>query len=205
MLHAVKGFGYPAQDRMLASMFADRKRVFVDLLKWDVPHDERSERDQFDGYDAEYLIFADGDDHIASLRLLRTDQPHLLGDVFPALVDGRVPSGPDIREISRFCISPRHRGEVRLQARRLLATALTEYALLFGINAYTAVAHVARMSHLFATGWRVKPLGLPDLGAQHPAGALIIEIDPSTPHLLRRSGRYEHETLHFAHPIPIAA
>lgn len=205
MLHAVKGFGYPAHDRMLASMFADRKRVFVDLLKWDVPHDDRSERDQFDGYDAEYLIFADGDDHIASLRLLRTDQPHLLGSVFPDLVEGEVPSGPDIREISRFCISPRHRGEVRLQARRLLATALTEYALLCGLSAYTAVAHVARMSHLFSTGWRVKPLGLPDLGAQHPAGALKIEIDSNTMQLLRRSGRYEHETLHFAQPIPIAA
>ena len=205
MLHAVKGFGYPEHDRMLASMFADRKRVFVDLLKWDVPHDERSERDQFDGYDAEYLIFANGDDHIASVRLLRTDQPHLLGAVFPDLVDGDVPSGPDIREISRFCISPRHRGEVRQQARRLLATALTEYALLYGLSAYTAVAHVARMSHLFSTGWRVKPLGLPDLAAQHPAGALKIEIDNNTMQLLRRSGRYEHATLHFAQPIPIAA
>jgi acyl-homoserine lactone synthase len=205
MLHAVQGFDHPRHDRLIASMFADRKRVFVDLLKWDVPHDDSSERDQFDGADAEYLIFAEGDDHIASLRLLRTDQPHLLGDVFADLVDGDVPSGPDIREISRFCISPRHRGDVRLKARRLLATALTEYALLYGLNAYTAVAHVARMSNLFATGWRVRPLGLPDLAATHPAGALIIEIDSATPQLLRRSGRYEHETLHFATPIPIAA
>src|SRR5690606_28357064 len=117
----------------------DRKRVFVDLLRWDVPHDDVSERDQFDGPEAEYLIFADGDDHIASLRLLRTDRPHLLGSVFPELVEGEVPRGPDIREISRFCISPRHRGPVRLQARRLLATALTEYALLSGLSAYTAV------------------------------------------------------------------
>jgi N-acyl-L-homoserine lactone synthetase len=201
MLHAIQGFDHPGQSRLIASMFADRKRVFVDLLKWDVPHDAAAERDEFDDADAEYLIFAKGDDHIASLRLLRTDRPHLLGSVFPELVDGDVPSGPDIREISRFCISPRHRGEVRLQARRLLATALTEYALLFGLSAYTAVAHVARMSNLFATGWRVRPLGLPDLDAQHPAGALMIEIDNATPHLLRRSGRYEHETLHFAHPI----
>ena len=205
MLHAVQGLDHPGHSRLLASMFADRKRVFVDLLKWDVPHDDYAERDQFDGLDAEYLIFAEGDDHIASLRLLRTDQPHLLGDVFPELVDGDVPSGPGIREISRFCISPRHRGDVRLKARRLLATALTEYALVAGLNAYTAVAHVSRMSNLFATGWRVKPLGLPDLGATHPAGALMIEIDTATPQLLRRSGRYEHETLHFATPIPIAA
>ncbi|MCW3848134.1 GNAT family N-acetyltransferase [Sphingomonas sp. LB-2] len=205
MLHAVQGLDHPAHERLIASMFADRKRVFVDLLKWDVPHDAVSERDEFDGAQAEYLIFAQGDDHIASLRLLRTDRPHLLGAVFSDLVEGDVPSGEDIREISRFCISPRHRGEIRLRARRLLATALTEYALVSGLTAYTAVAHVSRMSNLFATGWRVKPLGLPDLGAQHPAGALMIEIDTATPQLLRRSGRYEHETLHFANPIPIAA
>ena len=198
MLHIVQGFDNPSQSALIASMFADRKRVFVDLLRWDVPHDDVSERDEFDHDDSEYLIFAHGDDHIASLRLLRTDQRHLLGSVFPGLVDGDVPIGPDIREISRFCISPRHRGAIRLQARRLLATALTEYALLFGITAYTAVAHVSRMSNLFATGWRIRPLGLPDLDADHPAAALIIEIDTSTPQLLQRSGRYEHETLNFA-------
>jgi N-acyl-L-homoserine lactone synthetase len=197
----VQGFDNPSQAKLIASMFADRKRVFVDLLGWDVPHDEHAERDEFDTPDSEYLIFAQGDDHIASLRLLRTDRRHLLGSVFPELCEGPVPSGPDIREISRFCISPRHRGAIRLQARRLLATALTEYALLFGLSAYTAVAHVARMSNLFATGWRVRPLGLPDLDADHPAGALIIEIDDRTPHLLMRSGRYEHAMLHFANAM----
>lgn len=198
MLHCVQGFDHPERDALIESMFADRKRVFVDLLKWDVPHDEVSERDQFDGREAEYLIFADGDDHIASLRLLRTDRPHLLGSVFSDLVEGEVPAAGDIREISRFCISPRHRGPVRLQARRLLATALTEYALLFGLSAYTAVAHVSRMSNLFATGWKIRPLGVPDLDAQHPSAALIIEIDRNTPQLLKRSGRYEHAALQFA-------
>ncbi len=198
MLHLIRGVDHPAEAPLIASMLADRKRVFVDLLGWDVPHDDRIERDEFDHDDSEYLIFAQGSDHIASLRLLRTDRRHLLGTVFPELCEGDVPTGPDIREISRFCISPRHRGEVRLQARRLLATALTEYALLNGLTAYTAVAHISRMSNLFATGWRIRALGLPDLDADHPAGALMIEIDSTTPHLLKRSGRYEHETLHFA-------
>lgn len=197
MLHIVRGVDHPAKAALIRSMLADRKRVFVDMLGWDVPNDGVIERDEFDHDDSEYMIFARGDDHIASLRLLRTDRRHLLGSVFADLVEGDVPSGPDIREISRFCISPRHRGPVRLQARRLLATALTEYALLFGLTAYTAVAHVSRMSNLFATGWRIRPLGLPDLDAAHPAGALMIEIDNATPQLLRRSGRYEHETIRF--------
>src|SRR5437762_10551857 len=99
MLHVVQGFDHPAQAALVRSMFADRKRVFVDMLGWDVPHDEVAERDEFDRADSEYLIFARGDDHIASLRLLRTDRSHLLGSVFPELCEGDVPSGPDIREI----------------------------------------------------------------------------------------------------------
>src|SRR5690242_15695686 len=112
MLHLIKGVDHPREAALVASMLADRKRVFVDLLGWDVPHDGTIERDEFDHDDSEYLIFARGDDHIASVRLLRTDRRHLLGSVFPELCEGDVPGGPDIREISRFCISPRHRGEV---------------------------------------------------------------------------------------------
>jgi N-acyl-L-homoserine lactone synthetase len=35
-----------AHERLLDSMFEDRKAVFVDLLKWNVPHDGRCERDE---------------------------------------------------------------------------------------------------------------------------------------------------------------
>jgi acyl-homoserine lactone synthase len=51
-------------------MFEDRKTIFVDLLKWEVPHDGRFERDQFDDEHAEYLIVNDADRRraFASLR-----------------------------------------------------------------------------------------------------------------------------------------
>src|SRR3546814_5073717 len=61
-------------------MFAARKSVFVDLLKWDVPVLEgRYEIDQFDDEYARYLILADrGDGHLGSARLLPTMRPHIL-------------------------------------------------------------------------------------------------------------------------------
>lgn len=47
----------PASEPPLQAMFAARKRVFVDLLRWDVPVlDGRYEVDQFDDAHAEYLI-----------------------------------------------------------------------------------------------------------------------------------------------------
>lgn len=56
----------------LRAMFAARKQVFVDLLKWDVPVlDERYEVDQFDTPEARYLILLDNEGrHHASARLL---------------------------------------------------------------------------------------------------------------------------------------
>jgi hypothetical protein len=61
-------------------MFAARKSVFVDLLKWDVPVlAGRYEVDQFDDPNAQYLILADRDGaHLASARLLPTLHPHIL-------------------------------------------------------------------------------------------------------------------------------
>jgi N-acyl-L-homoserine lactone synthetase len=156
---------------LLDKMFEDRKTIFVDLLKWDVPHDGRFERDQFDDEHAEYLIVNDGEsgEHFASLRMLRTDRPHILGSLFSDLCDQGVPAGPDIREISRMCLSPRHRGPERVTARNLLASAMTEYALLTGVRAYTGVADMGWMSRVYRPGGAASRSACPGRSAAPPS------------------------------------
>src|SRR3546814_5965559 len=82
------------EDSALRAMFRARKEVFIDLLKWDLPVlADEFEVDQFDRQ-AEYLILLEqGVKHRASTRLLRTDQPHLLGNLYPHLCAGPVPTG----------------------------------------------------------------------------------------------------------------
>lgn len=186
---------------LVERMFEDRKAVFVDLLKWDIPHDGRLERDQFDDEYAEYLIVNDRDtgEHFASLRMLRTDRPHILGTLFAQLCDGQVPSGRDIREISRMCLSPRHRGPERLMARNLLASAMTEYALLTGIRAYTGVADMGWMSRVLSAGWRCEPLGMPRPMGGAMVGAMMIHIDVDTIRRLQVSGKYQSNVLRVDH------
>jgi acyl-homoserine lactone synthase len=178
-------------------MFEDRKAIFVDLLKWEIPHDGRFERDQFDDEHAEYLIVNDADsgEHFASLRMLRTDRPHILGSLFSQLCDETVPTGPDIREISRMCLSPRHRGPERMAARNLLASAMTEYALLTGIRAYTGVADMGWMSRVLSAGWRCEPLGMPRQVGGAMVGAMMIHIDADTIRRLQVSGKYHSSVL----------
>jgi acyl-homoserine lactone synthase len=192
MVQLVNSRNAPTHGPLLERMFADRKAVFVDMLKWDVPHDDHFEADQFDDDYAEYLIVNDREsgEHFASLRLLRTDRPHVLKTYFPELCEREVPTGPDIREISRMCLSPRHRGPDRTAARNLLASAMTEYALLTGVRAYTGVADMGWLSRVLSAGWRCEPLGIPKSIGGALIGALVIHIDGDTIRRLQISGRY---------------
>ncbi len=186
---------------LVERMFEDRKAIFVDLLKWDIPHDGRFERDQFDDDYAEYLIVNDRDtgEHFASLRMLRTERPHILNSLFAELCDDEVPTGPGIREISRMCLSPRHRGPDRLVSRNLLASAMTEYALLTGIRGYTGVADMGWMSRVLSAGWRCEPLGMPRPMGGSVIGAMMIHIDVDTIRRLQVSGKYHSNVLRVDH------
>lgn len=115
----------------IRAMFEARKRVFIDLLKWDVPVlAGMYEVDQYDTIDATYLVLTDGEyRHLASARLLRTDRPHILGELFPTLCEEAAPAGPTVREITQFCLEPTLTAAERRQVRNQLVTALVEHAL----------------------------------------------------------------------------
>ncbi|MEP9360031.1 acyl-homoserine-lactone synthase [Sphingomonas sp. KR3-1] len=169
------------------AMFEARKRVFVDLLKWDVPVlAGRYEVDQFDDPHAVYLILLDAaGGHLASARLLETERPHLLDTMFPELCGGPAPRGANVREITRFCLDRDLSAADRRRARDTLVVGLAEYALLAGIDSYTGVAEHAWLAQILRFGWRCALLGQPD---DTGLGALQIHIDPETPALLRASG-----------------
>jgi N-acyl-L-homoserine lactone synthetase len=180
-------------DRTLRAMFEDRKSVFVDLLKWDVPVlDGRFELDQFDDGNATYLIIADEDgDHLGSARLLPTDRPHILGSMFAHLCAAPPPTGPAVAEITRFCLSRRRGASSRRHIRNCLVTALTWHALENGIRTYTGVAEMAWLQQILAFGWDCRPLGVPVRSACGMIGALAIEIRPDTPALLAANGIWD--------------
>lgn len=170
----------------LAGMHRDRKAVFVDQLGWDVPVVEGAyEIDQYDGDAAVYLLVQDGaGGHLGSVRLLPTTGPHLLGEVFPHLCDGAVPAGPDIWEITRFCINPAAADVTG--ARRQLMVGVIEFALLYGVRRYTMVTHMQFLSRLLAVGWDCRPLGLPSPDGADHVGAMEISVTPETLSLVRQ-------------------
>ena len=189
MFHLRHKSGATPDDVMLA-MFAARKSIFVDLLKWDVPViDGAYEIDQFDDEHATYLILADTDArHLASARLLPTDRPHILGDLFPALCARGAPRGPEIFEITRFCLDRSLDAAERRAVRDQLVLALVDHALANGIARYVAIAEMSWFQQILAFGWHCTPLGLPQIHKSGMLCAIDILIEPETPALLARAG-----------------
>jgi acyl-homoserine lactone synthase len=192
MAWILKGLGDANDDGLVQQMFEERKRVFVDILGWDVPVLEgRYEVDQFDNERAVYLIVDDGHGrHLGSARLLSTTREHILGSIFPHLCAGPIPSGDKTLEITRFCLSPEVRARERLSARKRLVSALAEYAIRTDVEAFTGVAEKAWFDQIAAFGWDCRSLGPPEGNANRALVGLHIDIGPDTISGLRRMGNY---------------
>lgn len=91
---------------VLDDMYRLRARVFGDRLGWEVQIKNGKEIDRFDHLDPAYVIGVDTEGHVVScLRLLQTTGPHMLSDVFDAILDGQPPlRSANIWESTRFCV-----------------------------------------------------------------------------------------------------
>ena len=195
MIHIFRNYSF--DDAACASMFADRKRLFVDLLGWDVPVvEDRFELDAYDGAQATYLVATDDSgDHIGSMRLLPTQGPHILGDLFAELSCGPVPRGPDILEITRLCLPTRLRATRRLAVRNHLISAMVDHAIAGNVASLTGVVTESFLDQILAMGWRCTPLGEPRLLAGARLAAFRIDLDDRTREDLAANGIYTSPVL----------
>lgn len=179
-----------SEHAVLRAMFEARKRVFIDLLRWDLPVlAGRFELDQFDNEAAMYIVLSDHNGaHRASARLLPTTKPHILDTMFPALCDEAIPRGSTTMEITRFCLERCSTAEQRREARNELVHALVAFALAHGVERYSGVADLPWLRQILTFGWHCRPLGVPKVVDGKTLGAMVIEIDEDTPTLLERGG-----------------
>lgn len=192
MIHVLDNHLAAHSRPLLQSMFADRKRLFVDLFGWDVPVvDGAYEIDQFDTADAVYVVVADDEGvHEASLRLMPTTGPHMLGDVFSHLCPLGVPVGPAIWETTRLCLPQRHGAARRRELRNRLFSAAIDFALERGIQRLTGLIPEGFRRELLAMGWQAEPLGPAVRMSGGLVGAFMVHVDAATPARLGWTGVY---------------
>ncbi len=192
MIHIIGGHGGDTDQPLLDSMFEARKRLFVDLLDWDLEVvDGRLEIDRFDDAYATYIVFAGADGrHRASMRLLPSTRPHLLGSMFERLCTAGVPVGPAIFEITRLCLPTTVVAAERKRLRDALIRAMVDHALAVGISTFTGVVTARFREAILAMGWEGEALGPgQDMGGGR-LGAFAIHIDVHTPARLEANGIY---------------
>ncbi|MFC5472757.1 acyl-homoserine-lactone synthase [Paraherbaspirillum soli] len=89
---------------LLTKISSYRHKVFVETLGWALETKNGAEQDQFDRVDTVYVVAQDDLGRVnGCARLLPTNRPYLLGEIFPQLLNGlSPPCTPDVWELSRF-------------------------------------------------------------------------------------------------------
>jgi acyl homoserine lactone synthase len=172
-------------DSDLRGMYQLRFSVFKGRLNWDVAIEGDEERDSYDNPETIYILAKSGDGSVDGCwRLLPTEGPYMLRDVFPELLHGLpAPESPRIWELSRFAVSTRGMSGTAFAFNPLtlqLMAKAVEHARRCGIDRYVTVTSVAVERLLLRQGLHIHRLGPPiRIGAVLTA-ACFIEIDDIT-------------------------
>lgn len=167
--------------RLFDAIYRQRYDVFVCRRGWRLPERQHGlERDGFDTASATYVVQL-GPNHTfpAGARLLSTEGPHLLADVFPHLVAGYVPRGRAIRELTRFYVTGPGDTSVRRQRVDRLSRAIFSYSLDRGITTLTGVVDTFLLPIMTRHGWVFEPLGPPRPYAEGSAVAFAVCVATS--------------------------
>jgi acyl homoserine lactone synthase len=162
-----------------------RHKVFVETLGWDLKTKNGEELDQFDRTDTLYLVSQDEQGQVnGCARLLPTDSPYLLGEVFPQLMNGLpVPCSSEVWELSRFAaVDFNSRSSSALAqfssgiATKLLREAIA-CAAAHGAKRLITVSPIGIERLLRHTGVHAHRAGPPMIVNGHPIFACWIEIE----------------------------
>lgn len=116
-----------------------RYREFITRQHWHVPHHEDLEWDAYDTPRAFYVLVVDDGKVVATTRLISTEQPYMLADLWPELLNNQLPHDPYIWEASRFAVDHRLPAPKRQAALRSLILAVQLFGSQRNIKNYLGV------------------------------------------------------------------
>ncbi|MDE2464323.1 MAG: GNAT family N-acetyltransferase [Alphaproteobacteria bacterium] len=148
----------------LDDMYRLRCRVFRDRLKWQVHTENDMEKDGFDALHPVWLLLKTRAGTIGGcVRLLPSQGPTMLGEVFSELLDGHaVPAGEHIWESSRFAVDVDRDADGAAglgSATYELFAAMLEFGLARKLSAIMTVTDVRIERILRRARWPLQRLG----------------------------------------------
>jgi acyl-homoserine lactone synthase len=197
-VHIVTSANCHRYEEALEQSYRLRHKVYVEELKWrGLPRrDDGRELDQFDTADAVHLLYLENGTVFGGTRLVSTTKPHLLSEVFAhfAAIRG-VPRQPDIAEWTRFYVAPERREEHKAsRVGSIVLASMIDYALQEGMSAVSALMNTFWLPRFLGYGWRVRPLGLPDVHDGEWLVAGTIDINAQALAGIRRASGLEERS-----------
>lgn len=181
MIHLICDANRHLYEDTLAQMHRERMEAFVKGRGWtnlEVQND--LERDAYDNEDTLYLVGFDPDGGIAvSARLLPADHGSVLADCFPHLVSDGPAKGPGVFELSRYYAGSSVRGPKGFWLKSRMNLAIVEAVVQRGGKRLVAFTDLHLLNLARYTGWKVRPIGVPQAYDEGTAVAVEIACQPS--------------------------
>jgi acyl-homoserine lactone synthase len=180
-VHVITNTNRHLYERELDDHHCIRHRIYVEELKWKglTPRSDGREYDQFDFENTVYLLGLEEGRVVGGLRLVPTTGPHLIADVFSRFADRGVPRGADIAEWTRIFVVPERREEhSRSKVGSTVIASMIDYGLQEGLTGISVVMNTFWLPKFLKYGWRVRPLGLPDVHEDEWLIAVQIDVTP---------------------------
>jgi acyl-homoserine lactone synthase len=170
----------------LEAFFRLRHDIFVGERGWrGLRRADGRDLDAYDNNESIYLLAIDQDRVVGGQRLYPTLLPHMISEVFPHLATRGIPAAGSVYEWTRyFVVKERRMGRTDC---RLLA-GLQQFCLSEGITEVTAVVELWWLPRWQQSGFKVRPLGLPDMVEGQACIAAAVEISPESLESVRRLG-----------------
>lgn len=187
----------------IQSVYRLRHKVFKGRLDWAVNSIDDMEFDEFDHDRTCYLVKYSGQgDALGCARIMPTEGPNMLRDIFPFLMDNPVPSASDLWEISRFAVDTQ-----QIMTNGYLSSLTTE--LLIGLaiigermnlRGYIAVVDLRMERIVRRTAWPIRRIGQPKRVGS--TTAVAIELPTNRSVIQRMMEKNTLTSIEFA-PLPM--
>lgn len=195
MILTLSGRDEASYPRLFREMYLQRHGIFVERRRWrSLEWQPGLERDAYDTTTATYVVaLGTGGTILAAARLLPSLGPHLLSDVFPHLVEGGVPRGHHVCEITRFYVAERSNPTARRRRISRLSSAIFAYCRGRGITTLTGVVDTFMLPIMDTHAWVFRRLG-----AAHPydegnAVAVAVAVEASHHAIAERKAGQENK------------
>jgi len=179
-VHVITSGNRHLYERELDEHHRIRHKIYVEELQWRglTPRTDGREYDQFDLPETVYLLGIEDRHVVGGLRLIPTTGPHLIADVFSRFaVERGVPRRPDIAEWTRIFVVPERREEHSgSKIGSTVIASMIDYGLQEGLSGISVCMNTFWLPKFLKYGWRVRPLGLPDVHDGEWLIAVLIDV-----------------------------